>query len=86
MLPTPLLLSSEKRQIRFLTKDVIPFLNNIFCQYTNPLSFETEAQIIHDVPLIREHCDSYLYYFRYKTLEDTKSQTSFQIIFTKSMV
>ena len=29
----------------------------------------------------REHCDSYLYYIRYKTLEVTPSQNPFQIIF-----
>ena len=31
--------------------------------------------------MAREHCDSYLYYIRYKTLEITSSQTPFQIIF-----
>ena len=31
--------------------------------------------------MAREHCDSYLYYLRYKTLEITPSQTPFQIIF-----
>ena len=31
--------------------------------------------------LIRENCDSYLFYFQYKTLELTPSQTPFQIIF-----
>ena len=31
--------------------------------------------------MAREHCDSYLYYIRYKTLEITSSQTSFQVIF-----
>ena len=31
--------------------------------------------------MAREHCDSYLYYIRYQTLEITSSQTPFQIIF-----
>ena len=45
MLPTPFLLSSDQHQKRSLTQDVIPFLNNIILQYTNPLSFETEPQL-----------------------------------------
>ena len=65
MLPTPFLLSTDQRQKRSPTQDVIPFLNNIIFQYTNPLSFETEAHAIHTVPLIQEHCDSYLYYFQF---------------------
>ena len=81
MLPPPFLLSTEQRQKRSLTQDVIPFLNNIIFQYTNPLSFETEPQNIHTNPLVREHCDSYLYYFQYKTLEPLRSQNPFQIIF-----
>ena len=31
--------------------------------------------------MAREHCDSYLYYIRYKTLEITSSQNPFQVIF-----
>ena len=81
MLPTPFLLSSEKRQSRSLTQDVIPFPKNIISQYTNTLSFETEANAEHTFPLIREHCDPYQYYFLYKTLEITQSQTPFQIVF-----
>ena len=81
MLPPPFLLAPEHRQIRSFTQDVIPFLNNIIFQYTNPISFETEPHHIHTIPLIREHADSYLYYFRYKTLEITSSQSPFQIIF-----
>ena len=55
-------------------------MNNIIFQYTNPLSFETEPHNIHTIPLAREHCDSFLYYFRYKTLEPLRSQTPFQFI------
>ena len=84
MLPTPFLLSSDQRRRRSLTQDVIPFRNNNTFQYTNPLSSETKAYLLHTIPLIREHCDSYLYYPRYKTLEITPSQTTFQVIFHSS--
>ena len=81
MLPTPFSLSTDQRQKRSLAQDVISFLNNIMFQYTNPLSFETEPHYIHTTPLVREHCDSYLYYFRNKTIEIIPSKTRFQIIF-----
>ena len=81
MLTTPFTPFTDKRQNRSLTQDVIPFLNNIIFQYTNPLPFETEPHTIHTMPLAREHCDSYLYYIRYMTLEITPSQDPFQIIF-----
>ena len=74
MLPSPFLLSSEQRQKRSLTQDVIPFLHNLIFQYTNP-------HCIHTIPLIIELYESYLYYFRYKTLDNTQSQTPFQITF-----
>ena len=81
MLPTTFALFIEKRQNRSLTHDVTPLLHNIIFKYTNPLPFETEPHTIHTIPLAREHCDSYLYYIRYKTLEITPSQRPFQIIF-----
>ena len=74
MLHPPFSLSTEQRQKRSLTQDVIPFLNNIIIQYTNPFSFETEPHNIQTFPLVREHCDSYLYYIRYKTTEVLHSQ------------
>ena len=77
MLPPPLVKSTDQRQKQTLTQDVIPFLNNIIFQYTNPLSFEIETHHIHTIPLIREHYDSYLYYFRYKTLEPLRPQNPF---------
>ena len=83
MLPPSFVLSTEKGQNRSLIQDVTPFLNNIIFQYTNPLSFETEPHTIHTIPLAREHCDSYLYYIRYKTLKITSSQTPFQVIFNQ---
>ena len=60
MLPPPFSLSTDQRQKRSVTQDVIPFLNNIIFLYTNSLSFETEPQNIHTIPLIREYCDSYV--------------------------
>ena len=81
MIPTPFTFTTEKRQNRSLIQDVTPFLNNIIFQYTNPLPFETEPYILHTIPLVREHSDSYLYYIRYKTLDITPSQTPFQVIF-----
>ena len=81
MLPTPFTVSADKRQNRSLIQYVTPFLQNIIFQYTNPVPFETEPHILHTIPLIREHCDSYLYYIQYKTLDITPSQTPFQVIF-----
>ena len=81
MPPPPFALTTEKRQNRSLIQDVTPFLHNIIFQYTNPLPFETEHHKLHIIPLAREHCDSYLYYIRYKTLEITSSQTLFQVVF-----
>ena len=74
MLPLPFLLSPQHRSTRSVTQDVIPFLNNLIFQYTNALLFETEAHSIHTIPLLREHLDSYLKYFRYETLQITPSQ------------
>ena len=85
MLSPPFAPSTEKgkttRQNRSLTQGVIPFLNNIIFQYTNPLPFETEPHTIHTIPLAREHCDSYRFYIRYETHEKTPSQSPFQIFF-----
>ena len=83
MLPPLFVLSTDKRQNRSLIQDVTPFVSNIIFQYTNPLPFETEPHTIHTIPLAREHCDSYLYCIRYKTLEITSSQTPFPVIFNQ---
>ena len=80
MLPNPFILSPQQRSIHSTTQDVTPFLHNLIYQYTNQLSFETEAHLIHTIPLLREHLDAYLHYFRYKTLEITPSQQPFQVI------
>ena len=86
MLLSPFLLSPQHRSARSVTQDVIPFLNNLIFQYTNALPFEIETHSIHTIPLLREHLDSYLYYFRYKTLEITPSQQPFQIFLTQYKV
>ena len=81
MLPPPFALSTKRKQNRSLIQDVTPFLNNIIFQYTTPLPFETEPHTLYTIPLAREHCDSYIYYIRYETLEITSSKTPFQGIF-----
>ena len=81
MLPIPFTLSPQQRSACSIIQDVIPFLNNLTFQYTNPLSFENEPHSIHTIPLLREHLDAYLYYFKYKTFDITPSQQPFQIIF-----
>ena len=81
MLPPPFALSTDKRQNRSIIQDVTPLSNNIIFQYTNPLPFEPDPHTIHNIQLAREHCDSYLYNIRYKTLKITPSQNPFQTIF-----
>ena len=78
-------LSSDQRQKRFLTQAVIPFLNNLIFQYTNPIAFETEAHTMHTIPLIPEPFE-FLYYFKYKTLDIKTSQTPFPDIFNPVQV
>ena len=80
MLPTPFSLSTDQRQKRSLTQDVIPFSNDIIFQYTHPLSFETEPLNMHTIPLVREHCDSYFYHFRYQATEIIYSKIPFKLI------
>ena len=81
MLPIPFTLSPQQRSARSKTQDVIPFLNKLIFQYTNPLSFETEPHSIHIIPLLRQHLDAYLYYIRYKTFDTTPSHQPFPVIF-----
>ena len=79
MLPTPLQCSTAPtRNVRSITQGINPFLQNLIFQYTNPLPFELEPHYIHTIPLLGEHLDSYLYYFRYTTYEINPSVTQFQ--------
>ena len=82
MLPTPFTVTTAKRQNRFLIQDVTPFLQNIIFQYTNPLPFETEPHILHTIPLVREHCDFYLYYIHYKHLTLHHHKLLFKLFLT----
>ena len=70
MLPTPFECSPPPtRNIRSITHDHDPSLQNITFQYKNPLPLQTEPQTIHTIPLLREHLCSYLCYIRYKTYD-----------------
>ena len=82
MLPTPFQCSTPRtRNIRSITHDINPPLQNLIFQYKNPLLFETEPHSIHTIPLLREHLDSYLNYLRFKIYEITPTQTPFKVIF-----
>ena len=66
MLRTPFQWSTAPtRNVRSITQDINPFLQNRIFQYTNPLPFGTEPHSIHTIPLLGEHLDSNLYYIRY---------------------
>ena len=81
MLPTLFQCSTPPtRNIRSITHDINPFLQNLIFQYTNPLHFETEPHSVHTIILLRKHLDLKLI-IRYKTYEISPSQTQFQVIF-----
>ena len=61
--------------------EIIPFLQNILYNYTQPLPFENEPYTLETIPLIREHLDSYLFYIRHRTTTASTEYASFQIIF-----
>ena len=68
MLPTPFQCSTPQTcNIRSITHDLNPSLQNLIFQYTNPLRFETEPRSIYTIPLLGEHVDSYRHYITYKT-------------------
>ena len=74
LLSTPFKLSTpQHRNIRFITHDAKPFLNNIILQDTNPLPFEKKAHCIHTIPLIQKDIESYLCYVLYKTFDTIRS-------------
>ena len=82
MIPTPFQCSTpQTHNIRSITHETKPFLQNFIFQYTKPLLFEFEPHSTHTIPLLMEHLDSYLYYISNKTYEITPSQTQFQLIF-----
>ena len=70
MLPTLFQCSSAPtRNVRSITQENNPFLQNLIFQYSNPIPFGTEAYSIHTIPLLREHLDSYFFYIRDETLK-----------------
>ena len=60
---------------------MIPFLEKIIYNYTNPLEFEQESNTVTSFPLVREHLDSYLFYIHHKKYIVSPDIPSFQIIF-----
>ena len=83
MLPSPFVFSTETQQNRSFTQDVIPFLNNLIIQYTNPLPFETEPHTIHTIPVAREHCDISIT-FDIKQLKEHHRKNLFKLFLTQS--
>ena len=66
LIPPPFKIENISRSGRAIKNDLIPFLENIIYNYTNPLDCEHETHTITSFPLIREHLHSYLYYIHYK--------------------
>ena len=59
MLPIPFhLFLSQHRNIRFITQEIKPFVNNLVFHHTTSFPFETEAPFIHTIRLLREYLDS----------------------------
>ena len=86
MLPTPLQCSTAPtRNVRSITQDISPFLQNLIFQNTNPLPFETEPHSIHTIRLLREHLDSYLYYIRSKTYLRDNLSTKYTVNNTRDL-
>ena len=51
------------KNAKLVKLEIKPFLQNIIYNYTKPLPFENEPYTLETIPLIREHLDSYLFYF-----------------------
>ena len=81
LIPPPFRITDISRSKRSIKNDLIPFLENIIYNYTNPLDCEQEPHTITSFPLVREHLDSYLYYIYHKKYVITSDIPSFQIIF-----
>ena len=52
------------KNAKIVKLELNPFLQNIISYYTQPLPFENEPHKIETIPLIREHLDTYLFYYR----------------------
>ena len=81
LIPPPFIITDISRSKRSIKNDLIPFLENIIYNYTNPLECEQEPHTITSFPLVREHLDSYLYYIYHKKYVIPSDIPSFQIIF-----
>ena len=86
--PSPLVLlafvcnNTSQRITRELSHTLSNFLNNLIYNSTAPLSFETYPEGIYTIPLVREHHESYLYYFDTHSLVATPDEPPFSIRFT----
>ena len=69
------------KNAKLVKLEIIPFLQNILYNYTQPLPFENEPYTLETIPLFREHLDSYLFYIRHRTTTASTEYSSFQIIF-----
>ena len=66
---------------KVVKREITPFLQNNLYNYPQPLSFENEPFTIETIPLIREHLDTYLFYFRCRNTTITTQYPTFQISF-----
>ena len=66
LIPPPFIITDISRSKRSIKNYLIPFLENIIYNYTNPLECEQEPHTITSFPLVRDHLDSYLYYIYHK--------------------
>ena len=58
-----------------------PFLHNIVCNYTKPLSFENEPYTLETILPSRECLGAYLFYIRHRSTTVSTEYSSFQITF-----
>ena len=78
--PSPFEIPNIKNA-KVIKTEIKPFLHNIIYKYTKPLSFENEPYSLETIPLIREHLDTYLVYFRHRSTTVSTKDPSFQITF-----
>ena len=62
LVPPPFRIENISTNRKNIKNDLIPFLENIICNYTNPLDCKQEPHTITSFLLTSEHLDSYLYY------------------------
>ena len=82
LIPLPFVFNTSQHVTRDISQTLTQFLNNPFYNSTTPLSFETYPEDIYTTPLIREHNDSYLYYFDTHSLVVNSEEPPFSIPFT----